>query len=95
MDKYSPEELEKIIQQYESSQQKEKERTKIPIKKERKTIPKKILCEICRVEIVHSGLKKHKASNRHLLLADIQATSQELKNQLIQVHSTMTDNFLA
>ena len=79
MDKYSPEELEKIIQQYERSQMCQKP------KKSRKPAPK-VLCEICCVEIAQSGLKAHQKTNRHLLLADIQATSQELRTQLNQAN---------
>ena len=85
MDKYSPEELEKIIQQYECSQESQKT-TKNP-NKVRKPVPK-ISCYICRVEIARSGLAAHQKSNRHLLLADIQATSQELKNRLDDVRKS-------
>ena len=85
MDKYSPEELQNIIQQYERSQQQPQQTTCFETtKKPRKPVPK-ISCYICRVEISRSGLAAHQKSNRHLLMADIQATSQELKNRLDDV----------
>lgn len=81
MDKYSTEELEQIIRQYECSQKKTKpQKTTTP-----KIVPK-VLCEICGVEIKKTGIKAHQKTNRHMLLADIHLTSQELKKQLEQVH---------
>jgi len=80
MEKYSHEELEKIIQQYELSQFQTCQ--KVTSSRKAKKPVSKITCEICSVEISCSGLKVHQKSKRHLFLTDIQAISKELQERL-------------